>query len=284
MENANPNERRGVELRKGDSNSGVLALQVELNNAGYGPLLRDGQFGAATELAVMDAQKALKQQVTGAAPRRLLAALGLEDAPEVRARRVVQSVWDRFSDDIVDACLDHGVVLYDALALLSAESGMMGMWKPGLPVLRFDAECFRQHVPPDVFNRVFQADGVHLVRDEQSGEWHITHSGRQDLEYFALSAASVHSLHGAYESCRMGAAMIPGAAYKTLGYATALDMFVGFGDEQEQVRGLLAYAMSQSKDGSRWDRYAAARYPEMADGFREYLTALRDVAVLVAES
>ena len=284
METLSPSERASGVMHRQDSGPTVLALQQELNNAGYGPLLLDGVFGAATERVVMDAQKVLKHQVTGVASLRILASLGMSDDASVRARRVVQSVWDRFSDSIIDAQLDYAVSIHDVLALVSAENEMRGVWKVGLPVLRFDIKAFRPRIPSNTFGEVFRDTCPPQVRDAQTGEWHTIHSGRQATEYFALSAASVHDLHAAHESCQMGAAMIPGSAYKTLGYATALDMFVGFGDEREQVSGLVGYALSQPAEGTQWAGYAAAKYPERADAFRAYLSILREASVAVTKS
>lgn len=62
-----PNAWTGQSLRKGDKGSAVRDLQVMLKEAGFDPGQPDGIFGARTEQAVRDAQKAYGLAVDGIA-------------------------------------------------------------------------------------------------------------------------------------------------------------------------------------------------------------------------
>ena len=271
-------------LQCGEESPRVLLLQCELNNTGYGPLLLDGCFGAATKRVVMDAQKGMKQQVSGIATPRLLRVLGLEDGPDARARRVTLSVWERFKDTLLEESAIADLPPLVVLAALAAESGWMGTWRVGMPTIRFSAHRFRLHVPSNIFDKVLRISPERgsEVRDAQSGTWHGIHTGRQEAEYFALSAASVYDLHAAYGCISLGAPQLPGRDFDRVGYETALDMFVGFGDERNQIRGLLQHLELDAGIALRnleWARYAKWRVgTDLVDFYAGYLSELHCAA------
>jgi putative chitinase len=70
-------------LRRGAASDGVLALQHALAQAGFDPGLRDGQFGAATEAAVLAFQASESMLADGVAGPRTLHRLGLLPSPDL---------------------------------------------------------------------------------------------------------------------------------------------------------------------------------------------------------
>ncbi|MBL7911086.1 MAG: peptidoglycan-binding protein [Bacteroidia bacterium] len=69
----------GSFLKKGDSGSGVIALQVALNKAGAKPkIAEDGVFGDKTVKALKEFQKKNKLTVDGEAGPQTFKALGIK--------------------------------------------------------------------------------------------------------------------------------------------------------------------------------------------------------------
>jgi hypothetical protein len=290
----------------GDKGQAVEDLQTALNQAGYGPMRVDGDYGPTTERLVKELQKACGLIVDGEAGPKTQAALGIDlapnDQPNLKWTPSVRAAWERYKDLIVDECFEMDIDEPTALAIIAVESAGRGLTnsEEPMPTIRFENHLFKKYIPSELFARHFRFDPSerwkgHEYRLTDRQGWKKVHIGTQEGEYAALALAISLDTEGAYKSISMGAGQILGSWHERLGFAKPSDMFQAFKDEGEQIRSLFRFIRTGSNkhrnpDGDLWEAAKEKRWYDFARQYngpgqpltyKGYLKGAHDAAVAV---
>ncbi len=170
---------------------------------------------------------------------RELLKVSLEPAKKIpeagnRTQTIVKSTYNKYGNLLALLSKKIGIELASAIAVLSVESGGVGIDK-GRALIRFENHLFYKYWGKDneaVFNQHFKFDSGknwlgHKFRKDADGEW-IDFHGDQTTEYEVLNYARSLDDEKALLSISMGLPQILGSNSKIIGYDTVQEMFDNF--------------------------------------------------------
>ncbi len=273
-------------LKRGSRGESVVKWQRLLDSKGYDPNGIDGVFGAGTEKATKEFQRANGLKADGvvssatwskgfgsdvkAAPpkpkpkpkqgsgplrtRIDVSKIALE--PEVNASGSggVIKAWNRYGGLLTALSDELGIDPDAAAAVLAIESGGTGMTEHG-PVIRFENHQFWDHWGkrhPDTFKAHFQYSGSkrwqgHKWRDR--GDWATCHKSGQKGEWQVFGYARKLDENAAIQSCSIGLAQIMGFHYRRMGFDSPREMLDAYArSEADQILGFFDFVATSSGD------------------------------------
>tara|TARA_R110002167_G_scaffold98718_9_gene259413 strand:+ start:4080 stop:4910 length:831 start_codon:yes stop_codon:yes gene_type:complete len=203
-------------LQLGDSGTAITILQQRLANAGY-PITIDGDFGPATEKAVMQLQLQNFLVIDGIAGPKTQAVLLDQDTSRLLSHR-----------DLKEAAIELDVAVAAVRAVNSVESRGNGFLDDGRPVILFERHIMRRRLIKNGHPAAKLQQQYPKLIDSQAGGYQ-SGSG----EHYRLNMAISIDQTSALESCSWGLFQIMGYHWKALGY-DSVNRFVALMHEHER--------------------------------------------------
>ncbi|MEH6565105.1 MAG: N-acetylmuramidase family protein [Halopseudomonas sp.] len=249
-------------LQLGSKGHAVRDLQAALTRAGYRVKL-DGDFGPATESAIIALQRSKGLVVDGIAGAKTLAALGGKDCSSQLKEADLIAAADRL-----------GVGLASIKAVNEVESRGEGFFAPGKPAILYE-----RHVMHDLLSASHDAQDVaelaalhpNLISTAPGG-----YAGGVS-EYPRLARARMIDAEAATGACSWGAFQIMGYHAPRLGYASAQAMADAM--QQSEAEHLEAFVRFIEADPALHKALKARKWAAFAKGYNgpAYARNLYDV-------